>query len=129
MAKRMGFSAAAASLSYIRDNSTALWITGSGGAANVSVLATANGHIVSANISAADFTIASANAGPVLTIAAKSSQSVDGSGTGTHLYLGSVSANRINYVTEMTSLVIASGGTVTIGTWTVTALQTANNSS
>ena len=129
MAKRFGFSAAAASLAYVRDNSNTYYITGSGGAANVSVLATANGHIVCANISAADFSIASGAQGPVLTIAAKSSQSVDGSGTGTHAYLCSTSGNRINYVTEMTSLVIASGGTVTIGTWTITANTTANNSS
>ena len=128
MAKRYGYSAAMAGLSYIVANSNAFYITGSGGATG-SALATTNGHIVCGNISGANFSIASGAQGPVLTVAAKNSQTIHGSGTGTHIYLVSTSAGKITFVTEMASQVLSSGGTVNIAAWTVTANQTANNSS
>ncbi len=128
MAKRFGFSAAAASIAYIRDNVDVCYVAESGGA-TFSALNTANGNIVSANVSAADLTIACANQGPVLTVGQKPSQAVDGSGTANHAYLVNVSAARILYVTEITSLELASGGVVTLNSWTVTVNQTATNSS
>ena len=126
MAKRFGYSAAAASLSYIRDNVDVIYVLGSGGASYAEVTASS---IVSANMSAADITIACANQGPVMTVGAKNNQAIEGSGTATHAYLVNTSAQRILYVTEITSQVLSSGNTVNLGTWTVTANQTASNSS
>lgn len=126
MAKRFGFSAAAASLAYIRDNVNVCYVAESGGA-TFSALSTANGHIVSANVSSADLTIASATQGPVLTVGAKPSQTVHGSGTANHAYLCRTSGATILYVTEITSLELGSGGVVTLNSWTVTANQTATN--
>ncbi len=126
MAKRFGFSAAAASIGYIRDNVNVVYIAESGGA-TFSALNTAAGNIVSANLSAADITITCAAQGPVMNVGAKASQAVDGSGTATHAYLCSTSGARILYVTEVTSLELASGGVVTLNAWTVTVNQTATN--
>ena len=126
MAKRFGFSAAAASLTYIRDNVDVGWVMGSGGATYQDCTAS---YIVSSNVSSADLTIACAAQGPVLTVGAKNNQLIEGSGTATHFYLVNSSAERILFITEITSQVLSSGNTVNLGTWTVTANQTANNSS
>lgn len=125
MAKYLGFSAASQNLAYIRDNSDVLYLTSAAGMDFSDV--TAN-KIVSADVSSADFTIASGAAGPVLTVGAKNSQSVEGSGEATHLYLTNTSAERIVLVTTVSSQVLASGNTVNIASWTVTALASANNS-
>ena len=128
MTKRFGYSAVAASVQYVAANSDVYYVLTSGGA-TFSAMSTTNGHIVSARVSAADFTIASGNPGVILTVGRKGMQTVDGSGTATHVYLCNTSAERINYVTEVTNLVLASSGVVTLNTWDVTANQTATNSS
>lgn len=125
MAKYLGFSAASQNLAYIRDNSQVMYLTSAAGMDYADC--TAN-KIVSANVSSADFTIASGNAGPVMTVGAKNSQDVEGSGNATHLYLTSTSGQRILLVTTVSSQVLASGNTVNIASWTVTALASANNS-
>ena len=124
MVKRFGYSAASASLEYVRDNSDVCYLLSSGAATFAQVTASS---IVSANISGADFTLASSSVGPALTIGAKTSQSVEGSGNATHLYLVSTSAQRINYITTVSAQILTSGNTVDIGSWSVTALQSANN--
>lgn len=124
--KRMGFSACSQNLRYIRDNATAIYLCDAGTYSGQAV-ASANGNIVSANVSSADFTIASAAAGAVMTVGAKNSQEVLGSGNATHLYLVSTSAERLLLVTTVSAQVIASGNTVNIAAFTVTALSSANN--
>lgn len=127
MAKKFGFSAAAASLTYIRDNSNVMYICAS---APQSYSAAANqpNMIVSANVSAADLVVASGASGPTLTIGAKNSQTIEGSGSGTHVALVSTSATRLNYVTNCSAQVLASGNTVNLGSWVITQLASANNS-
>lgn len=126
MAKYLGWSAATANLRYIRDNANVLYLTSGAGMTAAELTAES---IVSANVSAADFTIASAPDGGVMTVGAKNSQAVEGSGNATHLYLiqDASGDNRLLLVTTVSSQVLASGNTVNIATWTVTALQSANN--
>lgn len=129
MAKYLGWSALTQNFRYIQANAadTVLYLadvaTYNGGQ-----IVTANGHIVSANISGADFTLASANAGAVLTVGAKNNQTVEGSGNATHLYLVTTSATRVQLVTTVSAQILASGNTVNVASWTVTALMSANNS-
>jgi hypothetical protein len=126
MAKRYGYSAAAASLAYIRDNAQVLYVCTTAPNA-VSGASTQPQMIVSANVSAADFSIASGGTGPVLTVGAKNSQTIESSGSATHLALATTSGARILFVTNVSSQVLASGNTVNIGSWTITQLQSANN--
>jgi hypothetical protein len=116
MAKRYGYSAAAASLAYVRDNATVCYVCTTA-PASYSAAANQPQMIVSANVSAADLTIASGGTGPVLTVGAKNSQTIESSG----------SATRLLFVTNVSSQVLASGNTVNIGSWTITQLQSANN--
>lgn len=124
MAKYMGFSAATQNIRYIRDNAQVLYLAD---VATYTAATIAANAIVSANVSSADFTIASAAAGATLTVGAKNSQPVEGSGNATHLYLTATSGSRILLVTTVSSQVLASGNQVNIASWTVTALASANN--
>ena len=123
MAKHMGFSANRASVAYIRDNADVMYLLLDSGTD-----ASAENIIVSASISSADFTIASAAQGVVMTIGAKNSQSIEGSGNATHLALQTVSATRRLILTTVSAQVLASGNTVNIASWTVTANASATNS-
>jgi hypothetical protein len=127
MAKKFGFSAAAASLAYIRDNANILFICAS---APQSYSAASNepNMIVSANISAADFTLASAATGAELTIGAKPSQAVEGSGLATHIALVKSSGTALLYVVNGSAKVLASGDSVSTTSFTITVLASANNS-
>ena len=127
MAKKFGFSAAAASLAYVRDNGDRMYICGS---APQSYSAASNqpNMIVSANMSGADYTIASAATGAQLTIGAKTSQTIEGSGTATHAAIVNVSASRLLYVVNVSSKVLASGDSVSTTSFTITVLASANNS-
>jgi hypothetical protein len=126
MAKRFGHSAAAASLAYIRDNASVIFVCGTA-AASYSAASTQPQMIVSANVSSADFTIASGATGPVLTVGAKSSQTVEGSGSASHIVVARVSGTTLLYVTNVSAQVLASGNTVTLNSWTITQLTSANN--
>lgn len=123
MAKMLGFSANAQSLAYVRDNADVLYLL-SDSANEVS----AGNIVVSAVVSSADFAITSAAQGALLTIGAKNSQTIEGSGNATHLALQTVSATRRLVLTTVSAQVLASGGTVNIASWTVTANASANNS-
>ena len=123
MAKMMGFSANRASLAYVRDNSDVLYLLSNSGD-----VASAGNIIVSAIVSGADFTLASATQGVVMTIGAKNSQSIEGSGNATHLALQTVSCSRRCLLTTVSAQILASGNTVNIASWTVTANCSANNS-
>ena len=123
MAKMLGFSANAASLAYVRDNADVMYLL-----INSANGASAGNIVVSAVVSGADFTLASAAQGAVLTIGAKNSQSIEGSGTATHLALETVSGSRRLLLTTVSSQALASGNTVNIASWTATANASANNS-
>ena len=75
MAKRYGYSAAAASLAYVRDNVDRLYVCTTA-PATYSAAANQPQMIVSANVSSADITIASGSTGPVATVGAKNSQTI-----------------------------------------------------
>lgn len=122
MAKHMGFSANRASVAYVRDNADVMYLL-----ANSADMATAGNVIVSAVVSSADFTIASAVQGVVMTIGAKNSQLIEGSGNATHLALQSVSGTRRLLLTTVSAQVLASSNTVNVASWTVTANASANN--
>lgn len=126
MAKRFGFSAAARSLQYIRDESSVIYLS-STAPSSFSAAATQPQMIVSANISGADFTLASAATGAQLTVGAKNSITAEGSGTATHAILVSTSGSRLLYLTNVSAQVVASGNTVNIGSWVITLLASANN--
>lgn len=121
--KFMGFSALSQSLRYIRDNSDVLYLI-----TDSAQSVTAGNLVVSANVSAADFTIASAAVGAVMTVGAKNSQNVEGSGNVTHLRLQTTSGSRYLLTTTVSSQILASGNTVNVASFTVTALASANNS-
>lgn len=129
MAKYYGFSAARASLAYVRDNAERLYVCTTA-PASYSAASNQPQMIVSANISAADFSIASGagTTGPVMTVGAKNSQNIESSGSATHLAIVRASGSTILFVTNVSSQVLASGNTVNIGSWTITQLQSANNS-
>lgn len=118
----MGYSANRASLGYVRDNADVMYLL-----INSANEATAGNIVVSAVVSSADFTIASAAQGAVMTIGAKNSQSIEGSGNATHLALQSVSGSRRLILTTVSAQVLASGNTVNVASWTVTANASANN--
>lgn len=122
MAKMMGHSANRASLAYIRDNADVCYLL-----INSANDASAGNIVVSAVVSSADFTIASAAQGAVMTIGAKNSQGIEGSGAVTHLALQTVSGTRRLVLTTVSAQTLASGNTVNIGSWTVTANASANN--
>lgn len=119
----MGWSANRASLAYVRDNADVLYLLSNSGTE-----ATVGNIIVSAVVSGADFTLACAAQGTVFTIGAKNSQSIEGSGNATHLALQTVSATRRLVLTTVSAQILASGNTVNIASWTVTANASANNS-
>jgi hypothetical protein len=122
MAKHMGWSANRSSIAYVRDNSDVMYLLSD--SANS---ATAGNIVVSAVVSSADFAVASAAQGAVMTIGAKNSQSIEGSGNATHLALQTVSGGRRLLLTTVSAQVLASGNTVNIASWTVTANASANN--
>ena len=122
MAKMMGFSANRASVAYVRDNADVMYLL-----TNSAEAATAGNIVVSAVVSSADFTIGSAAQGVVMTIGAKNSQSIEGSGNATHLALQSVSGSRRLILTTVSAQVLASGNTVNIASWTCTSNSSANN--
>jgi hypothetical protein len=126
MAKRYGYSAAAASLAYVRDNASVVYVCTTA-PASFSAASNQPQMIVSANVSSADLTIASGGTGPVLTIGAKNSQTIESSGSATHLAIARTSGSTLLFVTNVSSQVLASGNTVNIGSWTITQLQSANN--
>ena len=127
MVKFVGFSAARAMLAYIRDNSDQIFLIPSGNPTSYAACTGAASGIVSANVSAADFSIASGTPGPVLTMGAKNSQPIEGSGLANHIAYCNSSAERINYITTVSAQVLSSGNTVNLGATTITALQSANN--
>lgn len=123
--KYAGFSALSSWLRYLRDEADVIYLnTDSAG------VASAGNKVVSANVSSADLTIASGAQGPVLTIGAKNNQAIEGSGNVTHLMITASAANVGNYLllTTVSAQILASGNTVNIASWTVTANQSANNS-
>ena len=122
MAKMMGFSANRASVAYVRDNADVMYLL-----TNSGDVASAGNIVVSAVVSSADFAIASAAQGVVMTIGAKNSQSIEGSGNATHLALQSVSGTRRLLLTTVSAQILASGNTVNVASWTVTANASANN--
>ena len=126
MVKRFGHSAAAAALGYIRDNSQVLRLT-STAPASYSAAANEPQLIVSANVSATDFTLASGASGPTLTLAAKSGQAIHGSGTATHAVLTKTSGTALLYVVNVSAQVLSSGNTVNTGALVITMLTSANN--
>jgi hypothetical protein len=70
------------------------------------------------SVSSTDFTAANGDAsGRKLTVAAKSSVTVDASGTATHIAI--VDGTRLLYVTTMTSQVLTSGNLVNIPAWDI----------
>lgn len=127
MAKRLGFSAVSQNIRYVAQNADVMYLVTTGTEVSGSAAGGGQAHIVSCNVSSADFTVASAAQGAVLTVGAKNSQIVDGSGTATHLILVSTSGTRFLLQTTVSSQVLASGNTVNIASWTVTANASANN--
>lgn len=130
MAKYLGWSTLTQNFRYIVANAgeMILYLAPSATLTFTQLTANASAYIVSALVSGADFVLASAAAGAVLTVGAKNNQTVEGSGNATHLYLTTSSGNRILLVTTVSAQILASGNTVNIGSWTVTALMSANNS-
>ena len=127
MAKYLGYQTLIQRMNDIKNNANRLYIANAAGLSYAS-LTGANGYIVSANCSSADFTIASAANGATLTMAAKNNQNIEGSGLATHLYLVESSASRILLVTDGNNQVLATGNTINISSWTMTSLASANNS-
>jgi hypothetical protein len=80
-------------------------------------------QIVSANVSAADFTITSGSTGPVLTVATKRSHPTDINGLATHVALTRISPTTLVLLTNCSAQTLASGHVVDIASWTVTNEQ------
>ena len=124
MSKFAGFSALSSWLRYVRDNAAVLYLD-----INSATESSSGNKVVSANISAADFTIASCPQGAVMTIGAKNNQPIEFSGNVTHLKITASTAGIGTFLlmTTVSAQILASGNTVNIASWTVTANQSANN--
>ncbi len=125
MSKYLGYTTLIQSLNYIKTNATVLYLSDVSTRTAASIV-TNNNYIVSCNVSSTDFTVTSATLGAVLSVGAKNNQLVEGSGNATHLYL--IKSGELILVTTVSAQILASGNTVNIGAWTVTALASANNS-
>lgn len=127
MAKRLGFSAVSQNIRYVAANADVMYLVTTNTEVSGSAAGGGQAHVVSCNVSGADFTIASAAQGALLTVGAKNSQTVEGSGNVSHLILVSTSASRFLLQTTVSAQVLASGNTVNVASWSVTANISANN--
>jgi hypothetical protein len=125
MPKRMGFSAARASLAYIRDNADVLRVLSTAAMSYAQTTGNSNNQLVSANVSAADFSIASGSTGPVLTIAQKTNHPIDINGQATHVALTRASSTSLLLIANCSVQALVSGNFVDIPSWTVTSEQSA----
>jgi hypothetical protein len=118
---RFGYSAAIAPLQYIRDNADVLRVLTTAATRWAEVTAQSGNLCVSANVSAADFGISSGATGPVLTVAAKLNQPIQGNGNATHIALTrSASATVILALTNCSAQTLVSGNFIDIASWTAT---------
>jgi hypothetical protein len=120
---RFGYSAARAPLAYIRDNASVLRVITTAATRYAETTGASNNQCVSANVSAADFTIASGSTGPVLTVATKRDQLIKGNGLATHIALTRNSATSLLLLTNCSSQTLASGHFVDIASWTAINAQ------
>jgi hypothetical protein len=120
---RFGYSAARAPLAYIRDNASVLRVISTAATTYAQTTGASNDQCVSANVSAADFTIASGSTGPVMTVATKRDHLVKGNGVATHIALTRASATALLLLTNCSAQTLASGHFVDIASWTATNEQ------
>jgi hypothetical protein len=116
--QRFGFSAAAATLAYIRDNSNRLFIATTA-PNSYSAASTQPQMIASGAVAAGNFTLVSGEPGPTLTLDAQTIF-VEGSGSASHAILARSSGSTILAVTEVCGTQnIASGNTIAFGAWEI----------
>jgi hypothetical protein len=127
MPKSMGFSAARASLAYVRDNADVLLVLNTAAMSYAQTTGNSNNQLVSANISAADFSIASGSVGPVLTIADKTGHLIQQAGLATHIALTGASATRLLLLSNVCAVALTVGHLIDIPSWTVTHEQSAGD--
>jgi hypothetical protein len=122
---KFGYSAARAPLAYIRDNADVLRVITTAATRYAETTGQSGNQCVSANVSAADFTIASGATGPVLTVATKRNQLIKGNGVVTHIALTRASATSLLLLTTCSAQALVSGGgnLVDIASWTATNNQ------
>jgi hypothetical protein len=125
MPKRMGFSAARASLAYIRDNADVLRVLSTAAISYAQTTSQSGNQLVSANVSAADFSIASGSTGPVLTIAQKTNHPIDINGQATHVALTRASSTSLLLLASVSAQALETGNFVDVPSWTVTHEQSA----
>ena len=123
MAKWFSYDTAAKSLEEIAGTATRLYVLTS---AIYSQGEVATHLLVSANVSAADFAITWAAGGPVLTVGAKNNQDVAGTGTSDHIALSN--SIDILYIASCSARALQVADTANVAPWTITVLQSANNS-
>jgi hypothetical protein len=125
MPKRMAFSAARAPLAYIRDNCFVLRVLSTAAINYAQTTGNSGNQLVSANVSAADFSIASGSTGPVMTVAQKTNHPVEVSGQATHIAITRTSGTSILILTNCSNQTLAAGHFVDIPSWTITSEQSA----
>lgn len=121
----MGFSAARAGLAYLRDNADVLRVLTTAATRYAETTTNSGNLLVSAAVSAADYSIASGSTGPVLTIGTKRNHRVEINGQATHVALVRVSANTLLLTANCSVQNLVSGNFVDIPSWTVTNEQSA----
>jgi hypothetical protein len=127
MPKRMAFSAARAPLAYIRDNCFVLRVLSTAAVNYAQTTGNSGNQLVSANVSAADFSIASGSTGPVMTVAQKTNHPVEVSGQATHIAITRTSGTSILILTNCSNQTLAAGHFVDIPSWTITSEQSAGD--
>jgi hypothetical protein len=116
MVQRFGFSAARSVHSYIRDNCDRLFICTTA-AASYSAASTQPQMIVSATVTADEWSFSSGAQGPALTFNSRT-LTIEGSGSASHLVFARSSGSTILALTDVCAgTVFSSGNTVTIPAW------------
>jgi hypothetical protein len=117
--QRYGFSAARAAHSYLKDNADQLFICTTA-PSSYSAASTQPQKVVSANVTAGDWTQASAVAGPAIGFKQRTVL-IEGSGSASHLVFAKSSGSTILIMTDVCGAPLVSGGSVIIPQWRVEA--------
>jgi hypothetical protein len=116
LTQRFGFSAARSVLSYVRDNADRLFICTTA-PATYSAASNQPQLLVSANVTADEWTLTSGAQGPAITFNSRT-LTIEGSGSASHLVFARSSGSTILALTDVCAgTVFTSGNTVTLPAW------------
>ena len=119
MVRKVNDSALDAQLTWVKDNTDAMWII-SNASAGSNYDSCKNRLLASAAAASTIFTLGDGDvSGRKMTVAVVSGVVVVADGTATHVALVNVSASSLTYITESSAQVLASGNTLTTTAWDI----------